>query len=147
MIYSDNDIRKVGDKLGIDYTVVPFDIFKKGIGVETEHGSKLKKVTKTTNITGDDLLTTGKIVLAHLIEFPDYYQRLEKMEQEADEYWKGRVKPSVFKPKTLQNLLLIILIILIILNIVLYYVSGTLKEGNATIQLSMAGSQDNYLYY
>jgi hypothetical protein len=27
---------------------------------------------------------TGKIALAHLNEFPDYYTRLEKMEREAE---------------------------------------------------------------
>jgi hypothetical protein len=30
---------------------------------------------------------TGKIALAHLNEFPDYYTRLAKMEAEADTYW------------------------------------------------------------
>ncbi|WP_245618719.1 DUF5661 family protein [Methanogenium cariaci] len=30
---------------------------------------------------------TGKIALAHLNEFPDYYERLEKMETEAEEFW------------------------------------------------------------
>ena len=36
-----------------------------------------------TNVTGDDPLITGKIALAHLNEFPDYYTRLERMEEEA----------------------------------------------------------------
>lgn len=30
-------------------------------------------------------MTTGKIALAHLNEFPDYYTRLTLMEKEADE--------------------------------------------------------------
>jgi hypothetical protein len=29
-------------------------------------------------------MMTGKIALAHLNEFPDYYTRLEKMEREAE---------------------------------------------------------------
>jgi hypothetical protein len=33
---------------------------------------------------------TTKIVLAHLLEYPDYYQRLKKMEQEAKRDWKGK---------------------------------------------------------
>jgi hypothetical protein len=37
-----------------------------------------------TNITDDDHLITGKIALAHLNEFADYYARLEKMEKEAE---------------------------------------------------------------
>jgi hypothetical protein len=32
---------------------------------------------------------TGKIALAHLNEFPDYYMRLEKMEKEAEDFWEN----------------------------------------------------------
>jgi hypothetical protein len=35
---------------------------------------------------------TGKITLAHMKEFPDYYERLERMEADADRYWAERVK-------------------------------------------------------
>jgi hypothetical protein len=34
-------------------------------------------------VTGDDPILTGKIALAHLNEFADYYIRLEKMERKA----------------------------------------------------------------
>jgi hypothetical protein len=37
-------------------------------------------------VTDDDTITTGKIALAHLKEFPDYYTRLEQMEEEAERY-------------------------------------------------------------
>jgi len=37
-------------------------------------------------VTQDDELTTGKIALAHLNEFPDYFTRLQKMEDEAKEF-------------------------------------------------------------
>jgi len=47
--------------------------------VELEHGLR----DPSTNVTGDDAVTTGKIALAHLNEFPDYYTRLERMEEEA----------------------------------------------------------------
>jgi hypothetical protein len=40
-----------------------------------------------TNVSDDDALITGKIALAHLKEFPDYYTRLSAMEKEADKYW------------------------------------------------------------
>jgi hypothetical protein len=43
-----------------------------------------------TNVTDDDLLMTAKIALAHLNEFPDYYERLEEMEEEAKAYWAER---------------------------------------------------------
>jgi Protein of unknown function (DUF5661) len=37
------------------------------------------------NVTNDDSLLTGKIALAHLNEYPDYYDRPDKMEEEAEE--------------------------------------------------------------
>ncbi|HEX9380836.1 MAG TPA: DUF5661 family protein, partial [Gaiellaceae bacterium] len=46
---------------------------------ELEHGLH----DLLTNVTGDDPVVTGKIALAHLNEFPDYYTRLERMEEEA----------------------------------------------------------------
>ena len=52
-----------------------------GLDVELEHGSR----ELSTNVTNDDEITTGKIALAHLNEFPDYYTRLQKMENQAKE--------------------------------------------------------------
>jgi len=51
--------------------------------VELEHGTR----DSLTNVTNDDEVMTGKIALAHLNEFPDYYDRLEKMEREAEALW------------------------------------------------------------
>jgi len=50
-----------------------------GMDVELEHGLH----DPATNVTDDDPLSTGKIALAHLNEFADYYTRLAKMEAEA----------------------------------------------------------------
>jgi hypothetical protein len=50
--------------------------------VELEHGLR----DPATNVTGDDPILTGKIALAHLNEFADYYTRLEKMESEAKQH-------------------------------------------------------------
>jgi len=52
----------------------------KGVEVEKEHGSKLGQ---DTNVTDNELWPTIQIALAHLMELPDYYSRLEKMEREA----------------------------------------------------------------
>lgn len=76
----------IGDKLGIRWDRFPVDQFRRGMEVELEHGRR----DPATNVTNDDLLVTGKIALAHLNEFPDYYDRLEKMEREAEAYWEGR---------------------------------------------------------
>ena len=51
-----------------------------GLDVELEHGKR----NPNTNVTQDDEVLTGKIALAHLNEFPDYYTRLQKMETEAE---------------------------------------------------------------
>lgn len=73
------EAKEIGAKLGIDWTRFDIEQFRKGMDVELEHGSH----DPETNVTNDDPLTTGKIALAHLKEFPDYYTRLEKLEEEA----------------------------------------------------------------
>lgn len=82
--------KEIGSQIGIEWHAVPFDPeqFRMGMDVELEHGKR----DPQTNVTNDAMLTTGKIALAHLREFPDYYTRLAKMEQEADAYWKGKEK-------------------------------------------------------
>jgi hypothetical protein len=79
--FSAEEARRVGEEIGIDWVSVPFDVeqFRMGMDVELEHG--LHDVL--TNVTDDDPVVTGKIALAHLNEFPDYYTRLDRMEAEA----------------------------------------------------------------
>jgi hypothetical protein len=48
--------------------------------VELEHGTH----DPATDVTGSDPVITGKIALAHLNEFPDYYTRLARMEADAE---------------------------------------------------------------
>jgi hypothetical protein len=59
---------KVGSTLGIDWTKVDLQQFRRGLEVELEHGAR----DPETNVTNDDLTLTGKIAWAHLKEFPDY---------------------------------------------------------------------------
>jgi hypothetical protein len=70
----------IGDELGVDWNTIPLEEFRKGLRVELEHGAH----DPQTDVTGDDRILTGKIALAHLKEFPDYYSRLFKMEAEAE---------------------------------------------------------------
>ena len=72
----------IGASIGIDWTGAPFDVeqFRRGLDVELEHGTR----DPATDVTGDDPIVTGKIALAHLNEFPDYYTRLDRMEAEAE---------------------------------------------------------------
>ncbi len=75
--------RKTGEKLGITWDKWDVDQFRRGMEVELEHGT----VDPHTNVTNDDPIMTGKIALAHLNEFPDYYDRLDEMEEAADKFW------------------------------------------------------------
>lgn len=59
---------------------VTIEVFKKGIEVELEHGIRLEDA----NVTNNHPILTGKIVLAHLQETMDYYDRLEVAEIEGD---------------------------------------------------------------
>jgi hypothetical protein len=75
------EARRVASVLGVDWGVAHFTLedLRAGMDVELEHGRR----DPDTDVTADDAVTTGKIALAHLNEFPDYYQRLAKMEEEA----------------------------------------------------------------
>jgi len=82
--FSTEEAKRVGEALGIDWNNFDVEQFRMGMDVELEHGL----VNPQTNLTNDDEIMTGKIALAHLNEFSDYYTRLKKMEKEADDYWK-----------------------------------------------------------
>lgn len=80
--FSTEEAKKIGEQLGIDWSQFDVEQFRMGLDVELEHGLH----DPSTDVTGNDPLLTGKIALAHLNEFPDYYTRLEVMEEEAEAY-------------------------------------------------------------
>ena len=80
------EAREIGEALSIDWGKVDFDQFTMGLQVELEHGKR----DSATNVTNDDPLLTGKVALAHLREFPDYYSRLAKLEKEAEQAKKAK---------------------------------------------------------
>jgi len=82
--FTSEEAKKIGEILGIDWKKFDVEQFRMGMDVELEHGLR----DPQTNVTDDDPLMTGKIALAHLNEFPDYYTRLEKLEKEAEKYWQ-----------------------------------------------------------
>lgn len=84
--FTAEEARTIGEQLRIDWSKFDVEQFRMGMDVELEHGLQ----DAHTNVTDDDALTTGKIALAHLNEFPDYYTRLEKMEKEAEAYWEQK---------------------------------------------------------
>ena len=77
------EARHVGDEIGVDWDRFKLEQFRIGMDVEYEHGAH----DPQTDVTGDDPILTGKIALAHMKEFPDYYERLERMEKEAEREW------------------------------------------------------------
>ena len=85
--------KNLAKKYKINLDVVDFNEFHFGLNVELEHG---KKISKITNIINDNIDLVCRIVIAHLIEFPDYYKYLKKMEIKAEKYWKKHNKPNIF---------------------------------------------------
>jgi hypothetical protein len=81
-----DEARRVGDEIGVDWDRFDLEQFRLGMDVELEHGSH----DPQTDVTGDDPILTGKIALAHMKEFPDYYERLERMEAEAERDWAAK---------------------------------------------------------
>lgn len=80
-MYNKNDALYVARKLGIIFDKFSLDDFLTGLNTEREHG----RINPLTNVTDDNIIKTAKIALAHLNEFPNYYNlqyglpALEKM--------------------------------------------------------------------
>ena len=86
--FSVQEARAIGMQLGLDWTKIDLEQFRRGLEVELEHG----EIDPATNVTGDNLVLTGKIAWAHLKEIRDYYTRLDRLEAEAEEQFKTSVE-------------------------------------------------------
>jgi len=84
--FTTEEAKRMGEALGIDWSEFDVEQFRMGLDVELEHGA----IDPATDVTHDDPMMTGKIALAHLNEFPDYYTRLARMEQEAEQFHKDQ---------------------------------------------------------
>lgn len=82
-VFSEDEAKTIGDQIGVDWAQTDIEQFRIGLAIELEHGG----VDPLTNVTNDNLILTGKIALAHLNEYPDYYTRLKHLEEEAEEFW------------------------------------------------------------
>jgi hypothetical protein len=82
--FTTDEARVIATELGIDFEALGCDLeqFRMGLGVELEHGPR----DPETDVSGNDPIVTGKIALAHLTEFPDYYTRLAVLEREAADH-------------------------------------------------------------
>lgn len=70
-MYTLNDVLNVAKILNVDFSKFLLSDFITGINIEFEHGL----IDPTTNVTDNNLLKTAKIALAHLNEFPNYYNQ------------------------------------------------------------------------
>ena len=84
--FTEEEAKMIGNKLGITWKKWDVEQFRMGLDVELEHG----KISPKTNITNDNPIMTGKIALAHLNEFADYYTRLDRLEEQAKRFWKKK---------------------------------------------------------
>ena len=83
------DALKFVNELGITLDKFSIKDLLIGLNIELEHGT----VNKITNVTDDNLIITGKIALAHLMEYPNYYNEeygLPAMERELERRLKNR---------------------------------------------------------
>lgn len=70
-MYNLKDALYAASVLNIHFNNFTPEEFLDGINIELEHGT----IDSTTNVTNDDLIATAKIALAHLNEFPNYYNK------------------------------------------------------------------------
>jgi len=70
-MFNEKDALFINNKLGIKFDKFSLDDFVTGLNIELEHG----KIDPNTNVTNNNLEMTAKIALAHLNEYPDYYNK------------------------------------------------------------------------
>jgi hypothetical protein len=63
---TEEEAKKIGDRLGVDWNRFPLAELRKGIEVEFEHNS--------------DIVEAARVALEHLIESETYYSDLEEVE-------------------------------------------------------------------
>ena len=70
-MYDMNDALYAASLLDIKFDKFTPEEFLDGMNIELEHGF----ISPSTNVTNNDLVKTAKIALAHLNEFPNYYNK------------------------------------------------------------------------
>ena len=74
------EARKILSEVNKKAMPVAVEVFRQGLEVELEHGTRFDDA----NVTNNHPILTGMIVLAHLKETLDYYQRIDVAEVEGD---------------------------------------------------------------
>lgn len=68
---TEEQARKIAENLNINFHDFTLEDWITGLNIELEHGI----INPLTNVTNNNLEMTAKIALAHLLEFPDYYNK------------------------------------------------------------------------
>jgi hypothetical protein len=79
-VVSTQEASKILAIVNTEGMAIPLEDFRIGLEVELEHGTRFSDA----NVTNNHPILTGKIVLAHLKETMDYYQRIDVAEMEGD---------------------------------------------------------------
>ncbi len=86
-MFNIDDVKRVSKILSIKFDkFTPLDLLN-GMNIELEHGL----VNPETNVSNDDLVITTKIALAHLNEFPNYYNSIYGIKTFED-YLRSKLK-------------------------------------------------------
>jgi len=92
----------IQNEVGSEALQISVEVFKLGLEVELEHGVQFPEA----NVTNNHPILTGKIVLAHLKEMLDYYERLEVAELEGDVFKAIKAGDSERVTRKYQQLLI-----------------------------------------
>jgi hypothetical protein len=84
---SSEEARRIGESLHIDWDQVDLEQFRRDLMGDQKQEEAMDP---ETGMIYDGVLLSGKIVMAHIQEFPDYFARLARLKKEVDEYHAGR---------------------------------------------------------
>ncbi len=88
--FTSEEAETIAEAIGLNLGEFGLEQFRMGLDIELEHGL----VDPLTDITHNDPIMTGRIVLAHLRRVPDYYTRLQEIEREAERLHPDKGVPS-----------------------------------------------------
>ncbi len=76
------EAQRIGESLHLDWDRIDLEKFRQGLMGQTDQTA----MDPETGRTYGGVLLSGKLVLSHMQEFPDYFTRLEKLKAEAEEH-------------------------------------------------------------
>ncbi len=77
-----DEAKRIGESLHVDWDQVDLEQFRQDLLKNHPPGS----MDPETGLTYDGVLLSGRVVLAHMQDFPDYFTRLAKLKKEVAEY-------------------------------------------------------------